>query len=440
MGLKPDIKSPWKFLTKVFHFFIAGFCHGYNSKSHVKEYDKDCLQNEILLISNRTGFQLSYLYSCVLQVLFSNATMDSLSHIYNEMHDTDEATDDTDPTKMHEQIDDNENEVEGDVKEDERGDEGQGDGEEEADDEEEEEEEEKSDAKPSSKMDPRTMANAVYTFMLLDFQKRWDIPIKFGKTMTKTIRNNVSNLKLCFEKTYSQHSCSKPGCSHPNKTLIADGNLKSTRLLCGAEIAGIDKFETTGASVMTGCKNVPIIGRRFCKLHENKTPHISHKKLSKESLTALRDPKFPIKAEGKSAGLFTIAGIHDKKVEKVKENSKKGKKKKNQNTADTERFYLLSWENCPGLKTWEPASIVPMFIINLYEKNGESQVPKPKVKETTSMMNGVEHTSLTWEENDKLKEFQGNYVLPEEEYDRLDSERVSGKLCSSRRRIRPIRC
>ena len=60
--------------------------------------------------------------------------MDSLSHIYNEMHDTDEATDDTDPTKMHEQIDDNENEVEGDVKEDERGDEGQGDGEEEADD------------------------------------------------------------------------------------------------------------------------------------------------------------------------------------------------------------------------------------------------------------------------------------------------------------------
>ena len=90
-----------------------------------------------LLISNTTGFQLSYLYSCVLQVLFSNATMDSLSHIYNEMHDTDEATeatDDTDPTKTDEQIDDNENEVEGDVKEDERGDEGQGDGEEEADD------------------------------------------------------------------------------------------------------------------------------------------------------------------------------------------------------------------------------------------------------------------------------------------------------------------
>ena len=191
--------------------------------------------------------------------------MDSLSHIYNEMHDTDEATegtDDTDPTKTDEQIDDNENEVEGDVEEEERGDEEEGDGEEDEDDEEDgddEVEDEKSDAKPSSKMDPRTMANAVYTFMLLDFQKRWNIPIKFGKTMTKTIRNNVSNLKLCFEKTYSQHSCSKPGCSHPNKTLIADGNLKSTRPLCGAETAGIDKFETTGASVMTGCKNVPIM-------------------------------------------------------------------------------------------------------------------------------------------------------------------------------------
>ena len=39
------------------------------------------------------------------------------------------------------------------------------------------------------------------------------------------------------------------------------------------------------------------------------------------------------------------------------------------------------------------------------------------------MMNGVEHTSLTWEDNDKLKEFQGKYVLPEEEYNQLDAER-----------------
>ena len=122
------------------------------------------------------------------------------------------------------------------------------------------------------------MGIAVYTFMLLvlDFQKRWNVPIQFGKTMTATFKSSLNTLEQCFEKTYSKHSCSKPGCSHPNKTLIADGNLKSTRRVCGAETAGIDKFETTGASVLTGCKNIPITGRRFCKLHENKTPHISH--------------------------------------------------------------------------------------------------------------------------------------------------------------------
>ena len=74
-----------------------------------------------------------------------------------------------------------------------------------------------------------------------------------------------------------------------------------------------------------------------------------------------------------------------------------------------------------------------MFIINLYEKNGESQVPKPKIKETTSMMNGVEHTSLTWEDNDKLKEFEGKYVLPEEEYDQLDAERGEDDKCNTRK-------
>ena len=50
--------------------------------------------------------------------------------------------------------------------------------------------------------------------------------------------------------------------------------------------------------------------------------------MSKETLAILRDPKFTVKEEGKSAGIYTIEGIHDKKVEKVKEKSKKGKKKK----------------------------------------------------------------------------------------------------------------
>ena len=83
-------------LIKTIQLCVVGFCHGYNSKSHVKEYDKDCLQNEVLLTSSQTGFQISYLYSCVLQVLFSKATMESLTNIYNEMYETgDDGIEDT---------------------------------------------------------------------------------------------------------------------------------------------------------------------------------------------------------------------------------------------------------------------------------------------------------------------------------------------------------
>ena len=76
----------------------------------------------------------------------------------------------------------------------------------------------------------------------------------------------------------------------------------------------------------------------------------------------LRDPKFPINKEGKAAGFFTIKGIHDKKLQEKVENPKKGRKKKNQNNPEKERVYLISWQDRPGLKTWVPASVIPMFI------------------------------------------------------------------------------
>ena len=137
------------------------------------------------------------------------------------------------------------------------------------------------------------MSHAIYTWMLLDFQKRWDFLAKFESTLTKTLTAVLPILNKKFEEIYSKHTCKKPGCSHPNRTLIGDGNLKSTRRLCGAESAGMDKFETTGVTVLTGCKNIPITGRKFCRQCENKTPHISHKSISKENLLLLRDPKFP---------------------------------------------------------------------------------------------------------------------------------------------------
>ena len=62
------------------------------------------------------------------------------------------------------------------------------------------ENEEKNSEETSTKLTPKVMASAVYTFMLLDFQKRWNRPKRFDKTMSKTIINNLPTLKECFEK------------------------------------------------------------------------------------------------------------------------------------------------------------------------------------------------------------------------------------------------
>ena len=85
------------------------------------------------------------------------------------------------------------------------------------------------------KMTTEIMGHAVYTWMLLDFRKRWDIPVKFESKLSKTLTNILPALNRKFEEIYSKHTCNKPGCSHPDRTLIADGNLKSTRRLCGAD-------------------------------------------------------------------------------------------------------------------------------------------------------------------------------------------------------------
>ena len=110
--------------------------------------------------------------------------MESLTNIYNEMHDTGDG--DVEPTKKDDQSDKEDNEEEGSVIEDEIDNEK---------DELEIEEDEVSNKKPSKKMTRRTMGIAVYTFMLLDFQKRWNVPIQFGKTMTATIKSRLNTLK-----------------------------------------------------------------------------------------------------------------------------------------------------------------------------------------------------------------------------------------------------
>ena len=116
------------------------------------------------MISTQCGFEISYLYSIVLQIIFSNATMDALTNIYNEMHSThwesEEEMEKDKPKEINDNIEQDEDEFDECV-ETRRG-------------------------KIPLKMTTEIMGHAVYTWMLLDFRKRWDIPVKFESKLSKT--------------------------------------------------------------------------------------------------------------------------------------------------------------------------------------------------------------------------------------------------------------
>ena len=70
----------------------AGHYFGYVSlgekanSEKIRCYDKFALKNEYLVTSSQTAFSVSYLWDCLLQIVFSNASFESLAKIYNNLH------------------------------------------------------------------------------------------------------------------------------------------------------------------------------------------------------------------------------------------------------------------------------------------------------------------------------------------------------------------
>ena len=70
----------------------AGHYYGYVSlgekanPSKPKCYDKFALKNKYLVITAQTAFSVAYLWDCLLQIVFSNASFESLANVYNNFH------------------------------------------------------------------------------------------------------------------------------------------------------------------------------------------------------------------------------------------------------------------------------------------------------------------------------------------------------------------
>ena len=129
--------------------------------------------------------------------------------------------------------------------------------------------------------------------------------------MEELIELNLSAIKHAFENVWSNHSCENrtKGCGKGNRVLVCDGGLKNTRRICCALSAGVKSFETTEAQVRTGCIHIPATRKKSCSIHENSTPSIPGKKVSKRTKAALAEKT----TDGMKGDIYEVAGIHAKK-------------------------------------------------------------------------------------------------------------------------------
>ena len=224
--------------------------YGYTSKQHVRQYDKDCLQKDYLLTSRASGIQMEKLHESVLQLVICHNNFEGQAEVYNHVHA------EIDEEKLFREGEDDENLVPL--------------------------------TKVGKKEETRTsfhskiLANACYSYMLLDFDRRYNIGLKYGTTLEETIENNLENIRNNFEVVWTEHCCDNEeiGCSKKNRCLVCDGGWKLTRKICYARWAGVRRFQTSKAEVLSGCDRIPIPGRKFCHLHDNNTPSVSGSCLS----------------------------------------------------------------------------------------------------------------------------------------------------------------
>ena len=65
----------------------TGLFYGYCVKKGGKKiFDKDCLENEYLVVSRKTAFGISWLYGATLKIYHFNGTFDRLAAEFNDFH------------------------------------------------------------------------------------------------------------------------------------------------------------------------------------------------------------------------------------------------------------------------------------------------------------------------------------------------------------------
>ena len=246
----------------------AGHYYGYVTLNNKKCYDKFALKNEYLVTSSQTAFSVSYLWDCLLQILFSNASFESLAKVYNNLH----------YVNLPEDV-----------------------------------------LERRVQVHRKRIAEAIFTFEFLEIGARYGVPPIIYGSIDNTILHFKDDLRDKFREVWTvDHKCDKKGCS---SVLIVDGGMKPTRPLCAAKLSGVKEFANSGMKVVVGCQKIPQPGSKYCADHADIiSPAINAEKVSSSSRMNLRKyrSETALSKQAQQDQVYVVESIMDKKVENKK--------------------------------------------------------------------------------------------------------------------------
>ena len=235
-----------------------GFFYGYSTKGFKILFDDDVLSSrKYLMVTRATFFEVTYLYRSIMEIFFGPMSFHSLAEMYNAVHySLDNAQQKIERNELHSE----------------------------------------------------RMAQAIYTYQLLDFRRRYSLNVEFNANKDDTIATHHADIQTFFESLWSQHKCDEPGCG---SVMVIDGGMKITRRVCAARTSGVYNFSHAPGYVLTGCREIPIIGNKFCALHtESNTPSLPSTMLTKDSVEALKATRSHVWKEKINEDVFNIQGLH----------------------------------------------------------------------------------------------------------------------------------
>ena len=311
----------------------AGIYPGYVTAYGHVIFDDDVFEREVLITSDQTGFDISYLNELIHRVQRQNITFESEAEVFNSYHIGKLPFDVMERRK---------------------------------------------------ELDRRRIADAYYLITYLEMGSRYglkDYQVIYNGDLEETILMHKSELKLKFEERWTiGHKCDVVGCSN---VLVIDGGLTPHRSVCAAKLSGMKVFEEAGISYLTGCPKMPINASKFCHDHENcDTPIMAAKELTDDSRKKLRSHKSK-EAQSEKArddDFFVIESVAEIKEEDGKS-----------------MFLVKWVGYPNEENTWEPKENIPGFIQKYYEDRSKvgQKLPAPTIKYSKTI-GGVKYHYLKW--------------------------------------------